>query len=422
MPILPNINLISQKIQDKYSILNNAFIRVAKADIKDKIDIEIGDSKQTDFYPQFKVMRWDNECNLSFRLIDSETGQKKISTIADKIVWEKGNIKANFYSLSGEEHPEGAYEFDIHLAKKPKTNKIQFSVNTKGVDFFYQPALTQEEIDEGCFRPENVVGSYAVYASEQKTNYVGGKEYKCGKVGHIFRPRIEDSIGNWVWGELNIDTEQGILSVTIPQEFLDDAAYPVKHAAGLTFGYTTQGASGTSATYSVTKGSVFTGAAGTVTSLSICVKNSSAMWCMVGMYTHSDSVIAITEKRTSDGLATRVKNFYSTSAFTFTSSAVDYVICGYRNDNGGYIYYDAGSANQGHYFTGRFTTPATFTHDNNKYSIYATYTAAAAGTNIKLNIGDSWKDVTKIQINIGDSWKNVTKAQVNIGDTWKTIF
>jgi hypothetical protein len=42
--------------------------------------------------------------------------------------------------------------------------------------------------------------------------------------------------------------------------------------------------------------------------------------------------------------------------------------------------------------------------------------------NIKINIGDEWKYVTKMQINIGDTWKEVTKAQINIGDTWKTIF
>ena len=81
------------------------------------------------------------------------------------------------------------------------------NIKSKGLDFFYQPPLTQKEIDEGAFRPENVVGSYAVYASEQKTNYVGGKLYRTGKVGHIFRPKIIDSAGTEVWGKLNIDTE-----------------------------------------------------------------------------------------------------------------------------------------------------------------------------------------------------------------------
>ncbi len=47
---------------------------------------------------------------------------------------------------------------------------------------------------------------------------------------------------------------------------------------------------------------------------------------------------------------------------------------------------------------------------------------AAAATNMKLNIGDVFKDVASVKINIGDTWKDVTKVQVNIGDTWKTVF
>lgn len=49
-------------------------------------------------------------------------------------------------------------------------------------------------------------------------------------------------------------------------------------------------------------------------------------------------------------------------------------------------------------------------------------TAASAGTNIQLNISDTWKTVSGMQINIGDSWKTITGAQINIGDSWKTIF
>ena len=48
--------------------------------------------------------------------------------------------------------------------------------------------------------------------------------------------------------------------------------------------------------------------------------------------------------------------------------------------------------------------------------------SAPAGTNMQINIGDSWKTVTGLQINISDTWKTVTKVQVNIGDSWKTVF
>lgn len=50
------------------------------------------------------------------------------------------------------------------------------------------------------------------------------------------------------------------------------------------------------------------------------------------------------------------------------------------------------------------------------------YYTEVALTNMKINIGDAFKDVDEIKINIGDSWKTVTKIQINIGDSWKTIF
>lgn len=57
---------------NKYSFDKNTFFATPKTDIKDKIQVEIGDSKQTDFFPQTKVMRWDNEVNVSVRLIHDE--------------------------------------------------------------------------------------------------------------------------------------------------------------------------------------------------------------------------------------------------------------------------------------------------------------------------------------------------------------
>lgn len=41
---------------------------------------------------------------------------------------------------------------------------------------------------------------------------------------------------------------------------------------------------------------------------------------------------------------------------------------------------------------------------------------------IKVNIGDSWKDVVDGYVNIGDSWKSLSELKVNISDVWKTVF
>ena len=57
---------------------------------------------------------------------------------------------------------------------------------------------------------------------------------------------------------------------------------------------------------------------------------------------------------------------------------------------------------------------------NRAISIYATGTTDTLP--IKINIGDSWKDVDAMKINIGDSWKDVVSVKQNISDTWKTVF
>jgi hypothetical protein len=107
-----------------------------------------------------KLCRWTNEVNLSVRLKDTEYEKAVISTDKDKIIWDKDNIKIEMYDYA---EGEGGYKFVWYLKSKPTTNKVEFFIQSKGLDFFYQPELTQEEKDKGVIRPENVVGSYAVY-------------------------------------------------------------------------------------------------------------------------------------------------------------------------------------------------------------------------------------------------------------------
>jgi len=89
-----DIAKLSKEITDKYQITGNTFALVAKTDVKDKIEVEIGDSKQPNFKPQVKIIRWDNEVNFSVRLKDEDTiNTATVSTDKDKIIWEKGKFK-----------------------------------------------------------------------------------------------------------------------------------------------------------------------------------------------------------------------------------------------------------------------------------------------------------------------------------------
>ena len=263
-------------IQGKYTLADNTFTQEVKTDPRDVLTLEIGDAKQlTTFYPQIKILRWDNEYNLSARLIDNSGEEPRITTEGGKILYDLSKLTACFYDIPiGDiDYSEGAAEFEIILKEKPLTNQIQFTLQGKGVDFSYQAIeLTPKEIAREVFRPDNVKGSYVVYATDNPINWEGGKLYRTGKVGHIYRPKIIDSLGNWVWGELNItfdsQTGTGLMSVTIPQKFLDEAVYPIRHAAGATFGYTTIGGTNINLGGDDFDSVIGIGAAGTATSIS----------------------------------------------------------------------------------------------------------------------------------------------------------
>jgi len=54
--------------------------------------------------------------------------------------------------------------------------------------------------------------------------------------------------------------------------------------------------------------------------------------------------------------------------------------------------------------------------------VQALFGEAAVGTNMKINIDDTFKDVDSMQINIGDAWKDVAEVKQNIGDAWKVVY
>jgi len=233
------------------------------------------------YAPEVKLSRWD-EVSLTIKPLSSNA---TISFEGDKIKFSETKKDYYFYEV------ENGFEYDLTLKEKPETNIIQLQIQSEGLEFFYQPELTTEEVARGDIRPNNVVGSYAVYASEPKKNIVGGKLYRSGKVGHIYRPRIEDAVGNWVWGKLKI--ENGILSVEIQQEFLDKSVYPLKHTTGTTFGYTTIGGTEAGGDPNYLTGSHFTATAGTIASISYYgYRATTACNIQMGMYNHSTDALA----------------------------------------------------------------------------------------------------------------------------------
>jgi len=381
---------LSNSIKKNYKIDNNSFTKCVKDLDVDRLEVEVGDIKQSEFYPQVKLKRWDNEVNFSARLVDDDNSEALISSSDDKITWEKNNTNIKFYELSStEDLPDGGYEFEIILKEKPKTNVITFTLQTKGLEFFYQPELTEEE-KKTATRSDNVVGSYAVYYKDCPNNITGGKEYKSGKAFHIYRPKVQDANGAWVWGELNINLETNLMTVTIPQNFLDDAVYPVRHAAGATFGYTSQGAStGTHYDRILSTWWTLSSDGGLVDSMS-CYGNASAttqrVWKMA-LYTGTSSpytLLGSTDEGTfSTTLSWQTLNFSTKPTIV---NGTKYACTSWGDYNSDYLKYDSSGVASSSVSASRdyssaagvFYNPWTVTFNAaNRYSIYATYTPGA---------------------------------------------
>ena len=403
---------IPKEITDKYGIESNCLSLCPKNDPKDRIHIEIGDSKvPTEFMPQVKMMRWDNEVNFSVRLkSECFAGLAEVSFDKDKIIWEKGDAKIEYYDYT---EGEGGYKMVWYLKSKPVTNKVEFSLQSKGLNFFYQPSLTVEfqsgysnEFKRGIVvsetqvkdlndlggralvnRPENVVGSYAAYhQTKGRMNDINGKEYKVGKAFHIYRPKLIDADGWEVWGNLNIDIEKGIYEVEIPQDFLDNAVYPIK--SNDNFGNESSAGTEFVPSDNYLYGSVHSAPAGGTIQAIVCyIKGqygTTGDWKGVTVL-HSNLNI-ITDGVTEPDL--NISTVWSWKTATYGTDptiigSTDYVlaIVTLLGGSSGDSVYDTGTTNQGHldssnsYSTPTNPTDATL-YDRN-YCIYATYTPSA---------------------------------------------
>lgn len=68
-------------LASSYTLADNTFT----AKEKSFAAVEVGDAKQPDnFYPQVKIMRWDNEVNFSARLVHEEA-TPQVALINDKV-------------------------------------------------------------------------------------------------------------------------------------------------------------------------------------------------------------------------------------------------------------------------------------------------------------------------------------------------
>lgn len=346
--------------------------------------VEIGEREAISFQPRLKLNRWDGECFIKLGLATTSQGSPVIE--GEKVRWVEPELEACFYPLEPvgfTRNQLGGFEFEVILKQRPQTNQVVLDIETRGLRFCYQPPLTQEEIAQGEFRPENVVGSYAVYHAGRGNLHASvqqAERYKCGKAFHIYRPKITDAKGDWVWAELNIDEAKGKLIITVDQNWLDEAVYPV--VVDPTFGYETMGASEiyTGDDFIQTPGGPFAGVDGSGMSMSFaCRYSSGGYFVQMGLYDSDRNLVTngYTESAEIPTSAAFVTADFSVSPSL--SSQKDHYLC-FNADHNFYYRYDDGAPSGYKYYSHTFGTwpdsiPSWNSSDNHRIiSIYCTYT------------------------------------------------
>ena len=385
-----------------------------------KDDIFIGSPDAAEFKPQFLLKRWQNECHIKLS-VGTTAKNLKFNEENNCVVWESELFTVKAYpkdkmvkkvnirerEISYKLNELGGLEFELILKTKPPTNTLTFPIKTQNLKFYFQPPLTEElnpkEYDEITetyavkngrvivFRPPEVVGSYAVYHT-RKTNIHRSKEdaekYKVGKAFHIYRPKATDANGNTVWCDLKVDEKKGLLTVTISQEFLDNAVYPV--TIDPTFGYETVGGTRTGYIKNRITGSWFTcPESGSADSISVYLDNSYSPYPTIGqekcaIYLKSDNSLVASTEEHCGGLSDDWLTLSITSGGTLSNT--DYYLVFWTSYNYQRLYYDSASG-KGAYQDltyGDWPDPWNPTSEDRIYSIYCTYTAEAGATQITI--------------------------------------
>lgn len=352
---------------------NNSLVEKKVSPFSD-VSVELLDTKETALQPQIKISRFNNDANFSVRLKD--TGGV-FSVDKDKVSYQSDLGESRIYEL-----PDDKFEFDTVISAKPASNVVEYALQHKNVVAIYQPALTVAEAVEGFYRPDDVVGSYAIYHDSKRDN-----AYKTGKVTHVYRPYIEDANLSKVWCELNIDLQSNLMTVTIPQDFLDTATYPLR--LDPTFGFTDLGASDFSAIASRSYGSLFDSYTATtgdiLASISVGAKYvTSSAAASLGVYSVTTN-LPDAQLDTATATVDSTSHAWHTTASigTAMSGSTEYCSAFYNGGSNNLVFaYDAGVAGDASWDTSAglqatWTSAGTIAR---KFSIYSTYDAAGTPT------------------------------------------
>lgn len=350
--------------------------------------------------PHITYSRWAGHRSVQLQYRAPLSGGK---LVADGVVgWSDGVHALHAYDLEPQSVlEEGGLELEVVLAARPTVNAWSFSVGGwEQFDFFRQEPFENINPDGSSWgigrfggvgqQPAEYAGSYAVYAKGVHGYVSGAVNFETGKMFHILRPKAVDANGEAVWGDLVF--ADGVLTVTVPQSFLDRAQYPLR--VDPTFGFTSIGANEDAGATFVSRligDKAAPGSNGTVDSITmytkVAVNTNQFKGAIVLASSKAFVTNGVSNAKTCNDVSAGTPAWFTATYSTSPSvtGGTDYYVCyiGGGSDPWGSHFYDTAASGTDIYdSSNNFTTPTDPTDaadSADRVSCYATYTAAGAG-------------------------------------------
>ena len=348
---------------------------------------EIGNKDASRFEPHICLPRWAGECKFKLLFPSVQIATPVMTEDKGRLQYRIGDIGLDWYSIAPNKQHDGALEQEITLFRRPPSNELRLPYEADGLALYHQPPLAQWEIDDGDFRPENIVNSIAVYHATRTSlhqNMGDAKKYLCGKAFHLFRGEAVDSSGWKVWIDKFLDLDRHEIVYMMPYDFWLNAAYPVYHALGDIFGWNGTGGTSTSAGNLIKAAIAACPATGTGDSISAYVINTTAAKnAKCAIFDTSGNILT---NGTTGEISVPVASQFNT--FTFSTSpslaVATYWLAHFMDTDGGTqnLVYDTDSYNMKWGSETYPTWPDPWTpggqYNGRRMSIYCTYTPSGA--------------------------------------------